>query len=183
MSSARCSGLSLDGREAGQGSLAGLCLLLEAPRAARSNHRKPGEWQSMSTGIVCDQKRVNPVEQQQLTVIAREFNDLSGVCSTEYFNHILSSGWQFGFLQQPLLKGYVTSVGGGSESVLNASRSALSSFFEQGGVEQQVSCLKELEMLFRAEKRNERVVINVMETVAFALDLVNLDTIRNDDIP
>ena len=95
----------------------------------------------------------------------------------------MSSCWHFGFLQQPFLKGFVTSSGSGSESVLVASRSALASFLEHGGKSQQVSCLKELELIFRAEKRNERIVIPVMETFAFVLDLVDLDSIHEDSVP
>ena len=109
-----------------------------------------GESRSNGSRFVATEPKM-PSIRETLTV-PREFSDLAGVSSTEYFHHVFSWSHCLKFLQLPVLKGFVSSAGAGSETVLMESRAALAQFFEGGGVEKQATFFKDLELVLRAEQ-------------------------------
>ena len=108
--------------------------------------------------------------------------ELSAVSTLEYFHHILSRRHAFDCLQQPLLKGYVSSAGAGSESVLIASRTALAWYLEINNDKRSESFFRDLERLLRNEQGNERLVLPILETLAYSLDLVDPDAVGDDQV-
>ena len=97
--------------------------------------------------------------------------DVISISSPEYFVGILSAAASQGLLRH-LLQGLVTSIGAGSESIMVASRCALSRYLEQSDVEQQVSLLRELQSLLRAHYSCERLSVPILETLSYVLELV-----------
>ncbi|KAI9675943.1 MAG: hypothetical protein M1829_003181 [Trizodia sp. TS-e1964] len=120
-------------------------------------------------------KAINPFS--PASELNLEFNDVSHTASYSYFRQLLSllsspDGW----IREPLLEGYVTSAGAGSESVVNASRLALIDFLDPISVESNSSAFT-LTILYdiflsilRGNIANDRVAVPLLEVLSFLFD-------------
>ena len=111
----------------------------------------------------------------------REIEQVSNdqATSSGYFSRMLSL-----FRYKPLVsyvwRGLVTSISGGSESVLLASRSALSTYVERLGRRQLVLFCKSFEDLLRSNLSTERLVVPMLESLAFILDMHRIKDARDE---
>ena len=119
---------------------------------------------------------------REAVVTQRSFADLSGVSSVVYFESLLSMSYLQDY-QASVLKGLVSSIGSGSESVMIASRGALTSFLERLDVKQRASIFNGLESVLRTYQTVERLLIPSLETLAYVLDQVSPDLVDNDLVP
>lgn len=75
------------------------------------------------------------------------------------------------WLRMPLLKGYVTSAGVGSESLLRASRLALVDYITVDPQEHRIlNFCTDLTELMRDHLGNDRLAIPILEVLAFLFD-------------
>ena len=101
------------------------------------------------------------------------------VTSSGYFSQMLSL-LRYKPLLSYLWKGLVTSISGGSEPVLLASRSALSAHVESLGRTQLVLFCKSFEDLLRSNLSTERLVVPILESLAFILDIHRIKDAREE---
>ncbi|KAI9842650.1 MAG: hypothetical protein M1837_007017 [Sclerophora amabilis] len=111
--------------------------------------------------------------------IDKAFEHSSQTSSVSYFSQILSllhseAHW----IQYPLLEGYMTSAGAGSESVIRSSRSALEDFTSKLRIEaNQESDFSLLEFgnivaeTLRSNLSSDRKLVPCLETLAFLFDI------------
>lgn len=104
-----------------------------------------------------------------MLIFRRPFTDSGQTSTDEYFLHLLSL-FYVEELSCHLLKGLVTSTGLGSDAVLKSSRAALSIFLERLDPSELVDFGSQFEGLFRANVSNERLVIPLLETLAFVVE-------------
>ena len=90
--------------------------------------------------------------------------------SPNYFAKLLSL-FRFKALRAHLLRGLVTSLSGGSESVLVAARNALGKFIDTLEVDQLQAFCSCFEDFLRNQLSVERLIIPTLESLAFLLDL------------
>ena len=91
------------------------------------------------------------------------------ITSRAYFTNLMTF-LRFRNLRSSLLKGVVTSLSGGSEAVLAASRNAFSDFV--GGLDRHQLAIfcQSFESLMRDNLYNERLVVPILESLTFLLD-------------
>lgn len=125
--------------------------------------------------------RIIPVENTDVSIAGKEDplagNDTSNVTSTSYFSNLLSM-FCYKPLRVALMRGIISSVGGGSESVLNASRAALGAWLEalsSKGFHELCECFGTI--LYK-DLTIERVLMPTLDTLAFILDT---QVMRNED--
>ena len=85
------------------------------------------------------------------------------------------------WIRKPLLEGYVTSAGGGSESLLGASRAAFTSYTEPLDLATVVSICTYLTELIRENISNDRLAVPTLEFVAFLFEAGVLERLRDED--
>ena len=76
--------------------------------------------------------------------------------------------------QQPLLEGYVTTAGTGSESVLRAARSALSAYLQSLDDDGLREFSSAFQKVLEITLTKERLAVSALETLAFILDTRSL---------
>ena len=111
-------------------------------------------------------------------------SDGSQTSTIEYFLQFLSlcsepltQDW----IRKPLLEGYVTSAGAGSESLLGASRAAFTSYTEPLDLANLATICTDLTDLIRENLPNDRLAIPLLEFVAFLLEADVLQRLRDQD--
>lgn len=100
------------------------------------------------------------------------FLQLLSLCS-----HHLTQDW----VRKPLLEGYVTSAGAGSESLLRASRAAFILFTEPLDLATLVIHSTYLTDLIRENVTNDRLAVPTLEFVAFLFEAGVLQRLRDQD--
>lgn len=100
------------------------------------------------------------------------FLQLLSLCS-----HHLTQDW----IRKPLLGGYVTSAGAGSESLLRASRAAFVLFTEPLDLATLAIHCTYLIDLIRDNITNDRLAVPTLEFVAFLLEAGVLQRLRDED--
>lgn len=100
------------------------------------------------------------------------FRQLLSLCS-----HHLTQGW----IRKPLLEGYVTSAGAGSESLLRASRAAFVLFAEPLDLGTLATHCTYLTDLIRENTTNDRLAVPTLEFVAFLFEASVLQRLRDQD--
>ena len=126
------------------------------------------ELHSISSSSALDFIASNSNEKTELAS-AETFVDIGQTSSQAYFLHLLSF-FALDSLRAPLLRGLVTSIGVGSESVLRASRAALSLYLEAADKDTLVAVCQCFENLLRENLTNERLIVPTLESIAFVLD-------------
>ena len=100
----------------------------------------------------------------------RSFTDTSQISSYSYFRQLLSlmsESW----LRIPLLEGYVTSAGAGSESLLRTSRLALVDYLECVSHDgRAIELCNDLTELLGHYLSNDRMAIPILEVLSFLFD-------------
>ncbi|KAI9759758.1 MAG: hypothetical protein M4579_002143 [Chaenotheca gracillima] len=107
-----------------------------------------------------------------------QFDHLSQISTTPYFYQLISLiRTQFSWAHVQLMEGYIASAGGGSESVLRASRQAMVTFAEglqidesQGDSMTLLSFCNVLLEVLRRNLSDDRKLVSCMEVIAFLLD-------------
>lgn len=100
------------------------------------------------------------------------FRQLLSLCS-----HHLTQGW----IRKPLLEGYVTSAGAGSESLLRAARAAFVLFTEPLDLGTLATHCTYLTDLIRENTTNDRLAVPTLEFVAFLFEASVLQRLRDQD--
>ena len=111
-------------------------------------------------------------------------SDSSQTSTIEYFLQFLSlcsepstQDW----IRMPLLEGYVTSAGAGSESLLGASRAAFTSDTELLDLAKLATICTDLTDLIRENISNDRLAVPTLEFVAFLFEADVLQRLRDED--
>ena len=111
-------------------------------------------------------------------------SDSSQTSTIEYFLQFLSlcsepltQEW----IRKPLLEGYVTSAGAGSESLLGASRAAFTSYTELLDLAELATICTDLTDLIRENISNDRLAVPALEFVAFLFEADVLQRLRDED--
>ena len=111
-------------------------------------------------------------------------SDSSQTSTIEYFLQFLSlcsepltQDW----VRKPLLEGYVTSAGAGSESLLRASRAAFTSYTELLDLAKLATICTDLTDLIRENISNDRLAVPTLEFVAFLFETDVLQRLRDQD--
>ena len=110
--------------------------------------------------------------------------DIFQTSTVEYFlqllslcSHHLTQNW----VRKPLLEGYVTSAGAGSESLLGASRAAFTSYTEPLDLATLAIFCTYLIDIIRENISNDRLVVPTLEFVAFLFEAGVLQRLRDQD--
>ncbi|SLM39571.1 Tubulin-specific chaperone D, C-terminal [Lasallia pustulata] len=109
------------------------------------------------------------------------FSDVAQTSTVEYYQQLLSlrsADW----IRLPLLEGYVTSAGVGSESLLRASRAALVDYAEHLHIADLVALCQDLMEILRRHIADDRLIIPALEVVAFLLDAGQFQRINNVEL-
>lgn len=111
-------------------------------------------------------------------------SDISQTSTVEYFlqllslcSHALTQDW----IRKPLIEGYVTSGGAGSESLLGASRAAFVVYTESLEVDTLVILCTHLTDLIRANISNDRLAVPTLEFLAFLFEAGVPQRLRDQD--
>ncbi|KAF6229417.1 hypothetical protein HO133_007533 [Letharia lupina] len=111
-------------------------------------------------------------------------SDISQTSTSEYFlqllslcSHHLTQGW----IRKPLLEGYVTSGGAGSESLLGASRAAFVFYTESSDLATLTVLCTYLTDIIRENIFNDRLAMPTLEFVAFLFEAGVLQRLRDRD--
>ena len=86
------------------------------------------------------------------------------------------------WVRKPLLEGYVTSAGAGSESLLRASRAAFTSYTELLDLAKLATICTDLTDLIRENMSNDRLAVPLLEFVAFLFEADVLQRLRDEDV-
>lgn len=112
--------------------------------------------------------------------------DISQTSTIAYFlqllslcSHHLTQGW----IRRPLLEGYVTSGGAGSESLLGASRAAFVTYTESLDLATLAMLCTYLIDLIRENISKDRLAVPTLEFVAFLFEAGMLQRLRDQDFP
>lgn len=123
-----------------------------------------------------------PVFRLQLMRLSnRAFSEVSQTSTPEYFLQLLSLCTNMGWLRRPILEGYVTSAGAGSESLLRASREAFVTYTEAlpiGKLTFLCICLTDI---VRENATNERLVVPALDFIGYLFDSGVLPRLRNKE--
>ena len=84
------------------------------------------------------------------------------------------------WLQQPVLQGLVTSAGSGSESVLRASRAAISRYLAGLDKDELLAMSNAFLTLLRDSYNHERLTVPILETWAFLLQTHLFDRLEQE---
>lgn len=110
--------------------------------------------------------------------------DISQTSTAEYFlqllslcSHHLTQGW----IRKPLLEGYVTSGGAGSESLLAASRAAFVFYTESSDLATLAVLCTYLVDIIRESVSNNRIAVPSLDFVAFLFEANVLQRLRHQD--
>lgn len=109
-----------------------------------------------------------------------EFMDVGQTSSLPYYYELLSL-LKIDWLRQPLLRGFVTSTGTGSESVLRTSRAALSKYLAKLDSTNLVAFAKSLTTLLRDNLTHERLAVPILDSLAFLLQSNVIMTLKPAD--
>lgn len=111
-------------------------------------------------------------------------SDISQTSTIEYFlqllslcSHHLTQDW----IRKPLLEGYVTSGGAGSESLLGASRAAFVLYTESSDLATLTMLCTYLTDLIRENISNDRLAMPTLNFVAFLFEAGVLQRLRDQD--
>lgn len=111
-------------------------------------------------------------------------SDISQTSTIEYFLQLLSLCSQTStqdWIRKPLLEGYVTSAGAGSESLLGASRAAFNLYTESSDLTTLATLCTYLTDLLRDNISNDRLAVPILEFVAFLFEAGVLQRLRDQD--
>ena len=109
-------------------------------------------------------------------------SDISQTSTIGYFLQLLYLCSQHStqeWIRKPLLEGYVTSAGAGSESLLEASRAAFISYTESLDLATLALSCRYLIELLRENISNDRVAVPTLEFIAFLLETGILQRLRD----
>ena len=112
--------------------------------------------------------------------LSDRFMDVGEVSAREYYGQILqllSVDW----LRLAVLRGYITSAGTGSESVLRASRAALAGYLEQLDKKPLVVFAHNFLELFKEAHAHERLAVPALDALAYILQTNTLEGLRQDE--
>ncbi|KAK2858509.1 hypothetical protein FQN49_004661 [Arthroderma sp. PD_2] len=108
-----------------------------------------------------------------LPLLQRKYNHFSEVSSAEYFSQLVTL-LQVDWLRLPLLKGIITSLSAGADSLINSSRTALVQFMNDRNDETRCSLCGDIfaSLLTILEENisDDRYAIPTVESFAFLLD-------------
>ena len=114
----------------------------------------------------------------------RLISDSSQTSTIQYFLQLLylcSEPLTQDWIRKPLLEGYVTSAGAGSESLLGASRAAFTSCTEPLDLAKIATICADLVDLIRDNISNDRLAVPTLEFVAFLFEADVLQRLRDQD--
>ena len=86
------------------------------------------------------------------------------------------------WVRLPLLKGFVTSAGTGSESVLRASRGALAAYVSNLNQARLTEFYEALVSILRANLTTDRIAVAVLEVLGFLLSVTEAHILNNIQI-
>ena len=104
---------------------------------------------------------------------------MGSVCTAEYYSQLLSL-WSFEWMREALLQGYVTSAGGGSESLMQTSRAALALRIEQFSSSDVIHLSKHLIVIMQKNISNDRILAPALNVLDFLFDIRVLQTLENE---
>ena len=110
--------------------------------------------------------------------------DSSHTSTIEYFLQFLSlcsEPLTRDWIRKPILEGYVTSAGAGSESLLGASRAAFTSYTELLDLAEIATMCTDLTDLIQENIPNDRLLVPTLEFVAFLFEADVLQRLRDQD--
>lgn len=105
--------------------------------------------------------------------------DIAQTSTTEYFRQLISF-CDHGWIRAPLLEGFVTSAGAGSESVLQASRTAFVAYSDScSAVALSMYCTTIIDVV-HDNYSNDRLLLPAMEFLGFLFDAGVLNRLANE---
>ena len=113
------------------------------------------------------------------TNLESSISDIGQVSSVEYYLQVVglcSIDW----VKTSLLEGLVTSMGAGSEPILCASRAALVAYLEDVDRSELMTFWQSVSGILRNNTSNERLVVPVLEVLAFLLETEIFDQLGDD---
>ena len=113
-----------------------------------------------------------------LAHLARECNDVANTSSVEYYLQMLSLA-SLEWVRLPLMEGFMTSAGGGSESVLRSARAALSTHVMSLDGDSLKDFYDVLVNLLKVKPPKERLLVPLLEVLAFLFEIEVFDQFKN----
>ncbi len=110
------------------------------------------------------------------------FSDVSDTSTEPYFLQLLplcSLPW----IATPLLRGYLSSSGAGSESLLRSSRAALVHYTEQLPTHSFIAFCKTFTAIIHDNISNDRILLPALDTLGFLFDAGIMQRLNPDSFP
>lgn len=103
-----------------------------------------------------------------LTRLYSHFDDPPSVSTPEYYEQLLALR-SIDWLRRPILTGYVSSAGAGSESLIRSSRAALVVYVDRSSASDRTNLFADLLTILHRREADDRLVIPTLAIVAFLL--------------